>query len=80
MPRDGPPGMATGRADHRWCNLRSIRRDGDVLAKRLMDRSFANIVKAHAKRVGLDPALFSGHSLGAGFLTSAAERGASRSK
>ena len=34
-------------------------------------------VKAHAARVGLDPALFSGHSLRAGFLTSAAKRGAS---
>jgi len=37
----------------------------------------ANIVKTHAERVGLDPALFAGHSLRAGFLTSAAERGAS---
>jgi hypothetical protein len=34
-------------------------------------------VKLHAARVGLDPALFSGHSLRAGFLTSAAKRGAS---
>jgi hypothetical protein len=33
--------------------------------------------KAHAERVGLDPALFAGHSLRAGFLTSAAKRGAS---
>jgi hypothetical protein len=30
----------------------------------------------HAQRVGLDPALFGGHSLRAGFLTSAASRGA----
>ena len=30
-----------------------------------------------AKRVGLDPALFAGRSLRAGFLTSAAKRGAS---
>jgi hypothetical protein len=35
------------------------------------------IVKAHAERVGLDPKLFAGHSLRAGFLTSAAKRGAS---
>jgi hypothetical protein len=35
------------------------------------------IVKAYAKRLGLDPKVFSGHSLRAGFLTSAAARGAS---
>jgi site-specific recombinase XerD len=37
----------------------------------------ALIVKAYAKRAGLDPRSFSGHSLRAGFLTSAARRGAS---
>ena len=57
--------------------FRSIRRGGHVQAERLTDRSVANIVKAHAERVGMDPALFSGHSLRAGFLTSAAKRGAS---
>jgi site-specific recombinase XerD len=57
--------------------FRPIRRGGHVQANRLTDRSVANIVKAHAKRVGLDPVLFSGHSLRAGFLTSAAKRGAS---
>jgi len=57
--------------------FRSIRRGGHVQAQRLTDRSVANIVKAHAKRVGLDPTLFSGHSLRSGFLTSAAKRGAS---
>jgi hypothetical protein len=34
-------------------------------------------VKAHARRAGLDPKLFAGHSLRSGFLTSAAARGAS---
>jgi integrase len=34
-------------------------------------------VKGHAKRVGLDPKLFGGHSLRSGFLTIAAARGAS---
>src|ERR1700747_160697 len=33
--------------------------------------------KASARRVGLDPKLFAGHSLRSGFLTSAAGRGAS---
>ena len=44
--------------------------------ERLTDRTVANIVKAHAQRVGLDPATFSGHSLQSGFLTSAVRRGA----
>jgi len=44
---------------------------------RLTDRSVADIVKAHARRAGLDPKLFAGHSLRSGFLTSAAARGAS---
>jgi hypothetical protein len=34
------------------------------------------VVKAHARRVGLNPVDFSGHSLRSGFLTSAAARGA----
>lgn len=36
----------------------------------------AAIVKAYAARIGEDPAAFAGHSLRAGFLTSAAGRGA----
>jgi site-specific recombinase XerD len=43
----------------------------------MTDQSVALIVKSHAARVRLDPAQFSGHSLRAGFLTSAAKRGAS---
>jgi site-specific recombinase XerD len=56
--------------------FRSIRKGGKV-GNRLTDQSVADIVKAHAERVGLDPGLFAGHSLRAGFLTSAAKRGAS---
>ena len=63
-------GIATGAL------FRSVRKGGK-LGDRLSDQSVADIVKAHAKRVGLDPALFAGHSLRAGFLTSAAKRGAS---
>lgn len=37
----------------------------------------ARIVKRYAMRVGLDPAAYSGHILRSGFLTSAAELGAS---
>ena len=36
----------------------------------------ANVVKAQAKLAGFDPADFGGHSLRAGFVTSAAEKGA----
>jgi site-specific recombinase XerD len=56
--------------------FRSVRKDGTV-GGRLTDQSVADILKTHAKRVGLDPTLFAGHSLRAGFLTSAAKRGAS---
>lgn len=57
--------------------FRPIRRGGHVQSRRLTDRSVAAIVKAHAERAGFDPTAFSGHSLRAGFLTSAAKRGAS---
>jgi len=48
-----------------------------VAAKRLTDRSVANIVKTYAEREGFDGSTFSGHSLRSGFLTSAAANGAS---
>lgn len=43
----------------------------------LSDKSVANRVKHYAGQVGLDAADFAGHSLRAGFVTSAAEAGAS---
>ena len=55
--------------------FRSIRKGGKV-SERLTAQSVAAIVKTHAERVGLDPTLFAGHSLRAGFLTSAAKKGA----
>lgn len=42
----------------------------------LTDRSVAAIVKRYAELAGLDPAQYAGHSLRAGFITSAAESGA----
>jgi site-specific recombinase XerD len=57
--------------------FRRVNKGGKVLADRLNAQSVALIVKAYAKRAGLDPRSFSGHSLRAGFLTSAARRGAS---
>lgn len=57
--------------------FRPISKTGRVSDRRLSDRAVANIVKAHAKRAGLNAAEYSGHSLRSGFLTSAARRGAS---
>jgi integrase len=57
--------------------FRPIDKGGTVRPSRLTDRSVANIVKAYAKRAGSDASTFSGHSLRAGFLTSAAGKGAS---
>lgn len=57
--------------------FRPIRRGDHVQNGRLTDRSVASIVKAHAENAGFDPSAFSGHSLRAGFLTSAAKNGAS---
>jgi site-specific recombinase XerD len=56
--------------------FRSVNRGGRVMPDALTDRSVALIVKAYAERAGLDPAAYAGHSLRAGFLTSAAENGA----
>jgi hypothetical protein len=56
--------------------FRAVKKGGAV-AGRLSAQSIAHIVKIYAERVGLDPAQFAGHSMRAGFLTSAAKRGAS---
>jgi integrase len=57
--------------------FRSVFKGDRVANARLSDRAVAEIVKRYATRIGLDATLFSGHSLRAGFLTSAAQRGAS---
>ena len=56
--------------------FRSVNKGGAVSAVRLTDRSVADIVKRHAAAAGLDASLFSGHSLRAGFVTSALAAGA----
>ena len=43
---------------------------------RLTDRSVANILKAYCTAAGLDASTFGAHSLRAGYITTAAERGA----
>jgi integrase len=56
--------------------FRPVLKGGRLEAAPLTDRSVAKIVKRYARLAGLDPAAFSGHSLRAGFITSAAESGA----
>jgi site-specific recombinase XerD len=57
--------------------FRPVTRTGKISARRLSARTVAELVKCYVRRVGLKAADFSGHSLRAGFLTSAAARGAS---
>jgi site-specific recombinase XerD len=56
--------------------FRSLGKGGRVLASALSTRSIGLIVQRYAGLVGLDPKDFGGHSLRAGFLTSAAANGA----
>lgn len=56
--------------------FRPINRHGQLGSKALTAHAVAVIVKQRCEAVGLDPALFSGHSLRAGFCTSAALNGA----
>lgn len=55
--------------------FRSVGKAGRLSVERLSDRSVALIVKAAVERAEIDPAGFSGHSLRAGFATSAARAG-----
>ena len=56
-------------------NVRSPDR-GSGEAARLTDRSVANIVQAYCAAAGLNASTFGAHSLRAGYITTAAERGA----
>jgi integrase len=60
--------------------FRPVRRGGVVGATALTDKAVARIVKQRAALAGFDPAGFSGHSLRAGFVTSAAQAGARTDK
>jgi site-specific recombinase XerD len=61
----------------RGSKLRPVALGGKVSDEPLRANGAARIIKRYAKRVGLDHAVYSGHSLRSGFLTSAAESGAS---
>lgn len=54
-----------------------VSRYGQPIHQRLTAQSVALIVKERTAAVGLDPGIYSGHSLRVGFVTSAAKAGAS---
>jgi site-specific recombinase XerD len=56
--------------------FRPIDRHGRVGATRLSDRAVAPVIKRAARRAGLDPTRYAGHSLRAGFVVAAAAGGA----
>lgn len=55
--------------------FRPVRKGGAVSSARLSGHAVASVVKRYAKRAGLPIDSFSGHSLRAGFVTSAARAG-----
>lgn len=62
--------------------FRPVDRNGNLIARKasdaqagICDRTVARVVKSRAKLAGLDPAIFSGHSLRSGFLTESGLRG-----
>ncbi|HVR46902.1 MAG TPA: site-specific integrase [Candidatus Binatia bacterium] len=56
--------------------FRAVDRGGNIASTPLSDQTVALIVKRRAQRAGFDPTRFGGHSLRAGFATSAALAGA----
>lgn len=56
--------------------FRKLTPQGRLTGKPMSDKGVALVVKARAAAAGYDPALFSGHSLRAGFLTEAGRQGA----
>ncbi|CAL9482537.1 Tyrosine recombinase XerC [Actinosynnema sp. ALI-1.44] len=54
----------------------AVSRYGRIAAKPMSDKAVSDLVKRYAFKAGLDPALFGGHSLRAGFATQAALGGA----
>jgi len=53
---------------------------GRLTDKPMSDRSIARLIQKYAGRTGLDPEMFAGHSLRAGFLTEASRAGATIAK
>lgn len=57
--------------------FRSLSRHDGVASDRLSSGAVAQVIKQRARHVGLDPTKYSGHSLRAGLITSAARLGVS---
>ena len=55
--------------------LSGFKRNGALKSARLSEQYVSAIVKAFARAGGLDPALFGGHSLRAGYVTTARQQG-----
>jgi integrase len=55
--------------------FRAVHRSGALLEHRLSDRDVARIVKRYVAAASIDAKVFSGHSLRAGFVTSALDAG-----
>ena len=58
-----------------YINIKSIKKSHGKLFD-ISDKSVALIIKKYAKKAGLDPSIYAGHSLRSGFATTAAEFGA----
>jgi site-specific recombinase XerD len=80
------PTVCPVRALARWLEVsgitegpifRGIDRHGHLAGDRMHPCTVARVVKRHAARAGLDPKKFAGHSLRAGFATTAARQGKS---
>lgn len=56
--------------------FKSVRKGGTILNQRLSGEAVAKIVKRAVHSIGLNPSNYSGHSLRAGFVTSAIQSGA----
>ncbi|MDE0853960.1 MAG: tyrosine-type recombinase/integrase, partial [Nevskia sp.] len=60
--------------------FRGVGKSGHIQPSRMTSQSVALVIKHNAAKVGLDPERFSGHSLRAGLITSAAKLGVSTYK
>jgi integrase len=85
LPHTSSPETCPVRAFQRWVELsgitqgplfRPVNRHGRISGNRLSGGGTARIIKGRVKEIGLDAAVFSGHSLRSGLATSAALSGA----
>jgi integrase len=86
VPYAGDPAACPVRALRAWLDAARLEKGpifcavlgkGEIAERALHAQEVARIVKRGAERVGLDPESFGGHSLRAGFITTAARKGKS---